>query len=134
MLRDVKDSDGQPALQTCYDFELTVDGRKTPKRLMLSAATIDLNIHLAHSAPQTTYESDGEDLPPLHTPPYMWIGEVYGAKCRTGSTTYGGPSTMFKLRTEDLCKPQILDEAVLIVPIVPDVFDVVCGCTVVGLC
>ena len=41
---------------------------------------------------------------------------------------------MFKLRTEDLCKPQILDEAVLIVPIVPDVFDVVCGCTVVGLC
>ena len=124
-LRDVKDRQGR----LVHDVDLTIGGSS------LAAATIDLSFgDDAHASEQEheSYEGD-EDATTPRPPIYQFIGPVSRAKCRSGSATYDGETT-FKIRTEEFSgKSQSLERAIVMIPLVPDVFDAICTCSIVGM-
>ena len=124
-LRDVKDRQGRAS----PDVTLTT-GQSS-----LAAATFDVSF--LHSAVTSEQENgsheDDEDATTPKPPVYHFIGPVSYAKCRSGSGTYSSGIT-FKIRTEDFSeRNQSLEDAIVMIPVVPDVFDAICTCSIVGL-
>ena len=124
-LRDVKDRQGQAS----PDVTLTT-GQSS-----LAAATFDVSFqHDAVTSEQANgSHEDDEDATTPKPPVYHFIGPVSHAKCRSGSATYSNGIT-FKIRTEDFSeRNQSLEYAFVMIPLVPDVFEAICTCSIVGL-
>ena len=122
-LRDVKDRDGQ----LVHDVDLTKGGST------LAAATIDLSFGDDAHASEQEHEYENDEVAATRPPIYQFIGPVSRAKCRSGSATYDSETT-FKIKTEAFSgKNQSLERAIVMIPLVPDVFDAICTCSIVGM-
>ena len=101
------------------------------------AATLDLKLGTGVETAAQAEESDDDEDP--QPPTYMFISPVESLKCRsTGNNLTGLPRWPFKIATsvhsdKNYIYRKSLDEAILFLSFVPDVFDAVCECTIVGL-
>ena len=124
-LRDLRDREGRPALGI-QDLELV---RGHPS---LSAATIDVSFYHDATPSEQVFDEDDEDAA-LKPPCYQFIGPVSRAKCRFGSASRYDDTT-FKISTQDFSeRNKSLETAVFIIPMVPNVFDAICTCSIVGM-
>ena len=98
----------------------------------LSAATIDVSFYHDATPSEQVFDEDDEDAA-LKPPCYQFIGPVSRAKCRFGSASRYDDTT-FKISTQDFSeRNKSLETAVFIIPMVPNVFDAICTCSIVGM-
>lgn len=136
-IRDVRD-EHLGKWQDTDSFLLTHDERDTPhSRVQQNPPVATIKVVVADDADSKPQPTDENDLYGDFAPPgYQWIRPLESIQSSvTGHFMYPNPSRWcLKIHTSDPdCHGKTLDEAVLMLPLVPGVFDVTCDCTVVGL-
>lgn len=134
-IRDAADEEKRPSVSARGGRGNLVLAQSYPsmgdsKRPYLTAATIDLTFAGdAKGAAQVAAWCDPPNAPPRH----MFAGPVASLKCR-GADTVGraGEGVKFMIRTIP-SDAKFLESAILILPVVDGVFDVICSCDIVGL-
>ena len=96
----------------------------------LSAATIDITF--ADDA-QAFEQAPFQHEPPNSPPSYTFIQGIDSLTCRGGGTCGNLDDVKFKIKTHVHSRAKNLEDAVLWVPIVEGVFQVLCNGTFVGL-
>ena len=124
--------------QDADSFLLTHDERDTPhSRVQQNPPVATIKVVVADDADSKPQPTDEDDLYGDFAPPgFQWIRPLESIQSSaTGHTMYPAFTRWcLKIHTSDPdCHGKTLDEAVLMLPLVPGVFDVTCDCTVVGL-
>ena len=97
---------------------------------LLSAATIDITFaDDAEGAEQAPFQHESPNSPPSYT----FIQGIDSLTCRGGGTCGNLDDVKFKIKTHVHSRAKNLEDAILWVPIVEGVFQVLCGCKIVGL-
>ena len=96
----------------------------------LSAATIDITFaDDAQAAEQAPFQYE----PPNSPPSFTFIQGIDSLTCRGGGTCGNLDDVKFKIKTHVHSRAKNLEDAILWVPIVEGVFQVLCSCKIVGL-
>ena len=97
---------------------------------LLSAATIDITFaDDAQAAEQAPFQYE----PPNSPPSFTFIQGIDSLTCRGGGTCGNLDDVKFKIKTHVHSRAKNLEDAMLWVPIVEGVFQVLCSCKIVGL-
>ena len=97
---------------------------------LLSAATIDITFaDDAQAAEQAPFQHESPNSPPSYT----FIQGIDSLTCRGGGACGNLDGVKFKMKTHVHSDAKSLEDAILWVPIVEGVFQVLCSCTFVGL-